>query len=485
MSCKRVTKCDPSRNIKYCESIGASADKFNNLLEISCDSPKTSKSGENKSLNIKPFDELKISTTTVMAYTNVLMNEDNQRNFFCTTPITIIDPPLTKKKKNIDKKKLRAPYGTIISLQYYPPPNDNECGVYFRGLRMSKKKSYWCSICQLYDQKGKKLKTVGETQCDVSEEFMKSHITEYEVRTFPPDTKKILFQCSGCNRYLKLTQLGEIVPFLNQVTVVMSIGDIKINTMIFGSTIPFKGELSSNVGYYYKNAVPTTSSFKIAGNKSFDNAVETIRLLWEEYIVPDGRNWTHTESRGNRSTDVHFRFETVMMNLDFSLGFSIDKKKLNNFMQKPEFKDKVFLSKYESTSVTHVNIKMYSPKPEGFLYYVLVYKKADVVQPNIKVCIDGYQQHNYCYKEPKTPYFICTPEKWYNIKKKPEKYTTLIVFSSSQTILTGRYPTNMEENYKFFVDLALKNKEEIMESVHRPKISIQEFLEQYEEKLLK
>ena len=424
--------------------------------------------GKDNSPAIKPFDELKISTTTVMAYTNVLMNEDNQRNFFCTTPITIIDPPLTKKKKNIDKKKLRAPYGTIISLQYYPPPNDNECGVYFRGLRMSKKKSYWCSICQLYNEKGKKLKTVSETQCDTSEEFIKSHITEYEVRTFPPDTKKILFQCSACNRYLKLTQLGEIVPFLNQVTVVMSIGDIKINTMIFGSTIPCR------------SSVPTTSSFKIAGNKSFDNAVETIRLLWEDYIVPDERNWTHTESKGNRKTDVHFRFETVMMNLDFSLGFSIDKKKLNNFMQKPEFKDKVFLSKYESTSVTHVNIKMYSPKPDNFLYYVLVYKKneTNTMQPHIS-------NYNHCYKEPKTPYFICTPEKWYNIKKKPEKYTTLIVFSSSQTILTGRYPTNMEENYKFFVDLALKNKEEIMESVHRPKISIQEFLEQYEMKLLK
>jgi hypothetical protein len=126
-------------------------------------------------------------------------------------------------------------------------------------------------------------------------------------------------------------------------------------------------------------------------------------------------------------------------------------------MQREEFKDRVYISKYESTSSTHVNIKMHSPKPKDFYYYVLVYEKKNIN---------------------KNPYFAYTDDKWY-AREKPKalKYTTLIVFSSSQTILTGRYPNNMKDNYDFFVKLCNKYKSEIMESVCRPKISIREYLE--------
>ncbi len=364
-----------------------------------------------------------------MVYTNLIFD---MKNLFCTAPITYVEPPLTKKKKNIDKKKLKAPYGSIISMLYYPPKED-ESDIYFRGIRMSKKKSYWCPMCQLFNEKGKKVLSVTEGECDVSVSNLGTYISETELHTYPADTKKILFQCGECKRYLKLFQLCKIVPFLNQVTIVMSIGDIIINVMMFDINL------------------------KIAGNKSFDDAVETMRVLWEGYVYPNKNNWKLSESKGPRKTDVHFLFESVMINVDFSLGFPIDKEKLNTFMQREEFKNRVYISKYESTSSTHVNIKMHSPKPKDFYYYVLVYEKKNIS---------------------KNPYFAYTDDKWY-AREKPKalKYTTLIVFSSSQTILTGRYPNNMKDNYDFFVKLCNEYKSEIMESVCRPKISIREYLE--------
>lgn len=408
---------------------------------------------------MKPFNELKISTSTVMVYTNLKFN---MKNLFCTAPITYIDPPLTKKKKNIDKKKLKAPYGAIISMLYYPPKEDKS-GIYFRGIRMSKKKSYWCPMCQLYNKKGNQVLTVHEGVCDVSQENIGTYVTELELETYPEDTKKILFQCSECQRYLTLHQLCKIVPFLNQVTIVMSIGDIIINTMMFDINL------------------------KVAGNKSFNDAAETVRLLWEEYVCPNKNNWEVLESRGPRNTDVHFLFESVMINVEFALGFPIDKEKLNTLMQGEEYKDRVFLSTYESTSSTHVNIKMYSPKPDDFYYYVLVYEQKNSKgytpqkklesrkNTNIDNLARNVQKVTDLYK---LPYFAYADDKWYSRKKpKVEKYITLIVFSSSQTILTGRYANVMEDTYDFFVALANEHKSEIMEMVCRPTLSIREYLE--------
>ena len=82
------------------------------------------------------FEDLNTSTITMMVDSNlffVLMQ------IFSPIPVTYIDPPLTKKKR-IDKKKLKSPYRSVISLQY---------GVYIRGIRLSKEKKYWCPTSQL------------------------------------------------------------------------------------------------------------------------------------------------------------------------------------------------------------------------------------------------------------------------------------------------------------------------------------------------
>ena len=75
------------------------------------------------------FENLKISTQVVMIYTNMLFD---RQAIFNELPYHVIkDPSLTKKYKNIDKKKLEAPYGSIVSIQ-----NGNEV----RGLDMRNKK---------------------------------------------------------------------------------------------------------------------------------------------------------------------------------------------------------------------------------------------------------------------------------------------------------------------------------------------------------
>jgi hypothetical protein len=145
-----------------------------------------------------------------------------------------------------------------------------------------------------------------------------------------------------------------------------------------------------------------------------------------------------------------------MRNVDFRLDFPIDKRKLNQLMNCDEYKDHVHLSKCETTSDTHVNIKMFTKKPSNFKYDMLVYEEGGVSDGTI----------------------LQVEEKLYSRKKRPEaKYITFIVFSSAETILTGRYNESMKEEYEFFVEIVNKHRKEIEEVINKPKMSIQEYLE--------
>ena len=70
---------------------------------------------------IVPFEDLNKSTITMMVYSNLSFD---LMKIFGHIPVTHIVPPLTRKKKKVDKKKLKASYGSVISVQY---------DVYIRG----------------------------------------------------------------------------------------------------------------------------------------------------------------------------------------------------------------------------------------------------------------------------------------------------------------------------------------------------------------
>ena len=383
---------------------------------------------EKNTMKIIPFDELSTSTATIMVYSNVTFDISA---LFHSIPITFINAPFTKKKKNIDKKKLKAPYGAIISLQH---------GVYVRGIRMSKKKKYWCPVCQLYDGEPDKDGSFNTSQkkiLSVEEVVLPMSKAESFEKRLPFKTCKIHFICQECKREFDIRQLRKIVPFLNQVTIVISIGDVIVNVMLFKDNI------------------------KLAGNRCFDNSIEAIMILWENYIGNNARVWSFREIRNSETgemeiaKDVHFLFDLVMKNVVFKLGFPIDKKKLNQVMNRKEYREYLYLSHWESTSATHVNIKMFTRKPEYFEYEMLVYYGGGV----------------------SNSHFMKMREKKYALNKTfAKKFITFIVFSSAETILTGRYNQNVKDQYEFFIKTVNKHRAEIEEFISKPEIPIRHYL---------
>ena len=354
-----------------------------------------------------PFSKLQTSTKTVMVYSNINLDFGK---IFENIKITFIETPLTKKKKNVDKKKLKAPHGSIISIQY-----ENK----FRGINLKKSKKYWCSVnCRMTKK--------------VQEDDMETKIntiTEKFVLIEGTDIHETQYYCSNCEKYYTLKQLKKIINFLNQVTIVMSLGKLNLNIMMF------------------------KDNFKIAGCKGDKDAEEAMIILWENYIKHIASGYSiKINHLGNY--DPTFLFRLVMKNVDFKLGFYIDREQLNKLMNKKEYNKIVFMSQCETTGHTNVNIKMFCNKPEDYMYECMVLHSDESI----------------------SPFFSRIKDNPYKMEKRKNDRITFIVFSSSEIILSGRYDSEMEKAYNFFVDTVFNHRQIIEEKIKKPNTDLMSHL---------
>lgn len=364
---------------------------------------------------VPEFEDLQTSTRTVMVYTNMEFNMDA---IFHGLTITEVEVPLTKKKKNVDKKKLRGPYGSIISVI-------DGCKNRFRGVYIRKLRKYWCPMCS-------RIKLRGDREVKdntVVEVFEKDEKPESDVR-------HIKYQCTVCSAYLHIRQLGKIPNFLNELTIPIFLDGIMLNIMLF------------------KN------NMKIAGCKENSQAKEAIMVLWEEYISKIPNSYT---MKFPRSIKPSFVFYLVMRNVDFKLGFFIDRRALNKLMNNPKYKNMVFMSQHQSTAQTNVNIKMYSGRPNNFRYECLEYDmKKKSPEPVLKLMKENPYRPN---------------------KKDPaNERITAIVFSSSEIILTGRYEEKMKDAYEFFVRTTMENRDLLEEKLFKPSKDFQTYIRELNQK---
>lgn len=345
------------------------------------------------------FDDLKTSTITMMVYSNMIFD---YTEIFKKLKITKVETPLTKKIKNVDKKKIVAPRGAIIGCQSLMKVEGVD-RVVIRGIDTRRKKNYWCCNC-----KPTKLKMGKETK-------VKKVIRRPGFKVKDTDIWAEEYYCTTCGTVFELKDVQRIVHFLNQTTIILSLGGNKLVNIMLSNT-----------------------TMKMAGCKSYQDAIECTKILWENFIK-DTRNYKFISPK---ETQPKFLFDMVMMNLDFKLGFPIDKIAFNDLMNEQEYIDRGFISQCEITSSPNVNIKMPSVKPKQ--YDVLVYDNTE----GITRTLETMSENKYKTK-----------------KNKKTPYTTFIVFSSSEVILSGRCKQNMRSLFNEFVNIAMSNRKRIEERV--------------------
>jgi hypothetical protein len=231
--------------------------------------------------------------------------------------------------------------------------------------------------------------------------------------------------------------------FLNQVTFIISIGNKNLNIFIFNNKL------------------------KIAGCKKLKQAEDVMIVLWNilgsiknsytvrtfEHILNDPKIDMDIKDKINLldkkefDDSPRFIFEVVMSNVDFKLGFKIDRKKLNNLMNSEKYSNIVHISRFETTGNTNVNIKMFTTKPKNYVHHYLTFR--DNV-PSV-----GTIEHNiYDFK-----------------KKKKVKYNTFLVFRSSKVIESGCYSESMGEMYDKFISIINNNRCSIEEKIDNTEMS--------------
>lgn len=221
-------------------------------------------------------------------------------------------------------------------------------------------------------------------------------------------TKGLLYK--GISKPKKSKNSAQLKFFRNSVTIIMIIEGKKINSKIT------------------KNG-----KFQMTGCKNDTQAEEYVRYIWE-YIKDKPDLYT---LKGDKLTAI---FIPVMRNIDFSLGFKIDREKVdryfNNNTNYPSFLD-------TSLGYTGINIKIpYTKTIDELEIKKISYtnKKWD------KPILIKYGE-----------YLKTLPERDQKKAQSKKSFATFLVFQSGEVICSSRCEDFGREPYKIFTTIIANN----------------------------
>ena len=195
--------------------------------------------------------------------------------------------------------------------------------------------------------------------------------------------------------------------FRNALTVVMYVSDKFIN---------FK--LSQN------------GKFQITGPKKTEHAMTCIKIFWD--LVKDNTQlYTY---KNEKDSIFRVSFLTVMTNIDFNIGFNVDREKLDTYIN--EF------TKYNSLlemsfGYTGVNIKF--PIQEQLDFYL----------NRINYIENEWSHDTITYKQ----YLESLSAAEYSKQINKKRYNTFLVFHSGNVIMSGMIKKYMENEYNRFINI--------------------------------
>lgn len=289
-----------------------------------------------RTLEFSNFDDIKVSTKTFTATTNLAIQIKELYEKLPITPYTVITKKRGRKKKEEKKDPNQdIPFGSIITAKY-----EGE----LRGVELKPKKT----------KQGKKKKW-----------------------------------------------------FRNSIPIVI----------ILDKPINFK--------------ICRNGTFQMTGCKSHNHAELCIKYTWQ-YMkdYTDIYTFTHNDT-------LETLFIPSMRNIDFSLGFLVDREKLNQYMSTQQ---KFHCLLETSFGYTGVNIKIPLDKDICLMdVKKLTYNNQD----------DSWTEEWKTYKD----YLNTLPEKDKETKLSETRYNTFLVFHSGKVIMSGLTSKFMEDVYYYFLQI--------------------------------
>ena len=350
--------------------------------------PNTKEARE-KALKGPPnFDDIKVSTKTIIAISNLTINIEKVFAYLPVTKYTIVPKKRGRKSKeeeDVEDPNKNVSSGSIITVK---------CREYLRGVDLKKKKSnkrsakYFrnaITIVMVIENKmiNFKVSKNGKFQltgCKNDEHAKKciQYTWEY-IRNMKDDEPQKISK----DKPLVESELIEDTPAKKR----NNLADSTVQAICNGMGAPFWHESGS------------------------EDPIYTIQGDYPKVV-----------------------FLTVMTNIDFNLGFFVNRENLDRYINL----ETDYISLLETSfGYTGVNIKIPLAKPVNLDLCHLAYKDGEWISSMV----------------PYSEYLkILTPKEKAKEAKK-ERYNTFLVFHSGNVIMSGMHPTYMRDIYYHFFDI--------------------------------
>jgi hypothetical protein len=233
-----------------------------------------------------------------------------------------------------------------------------------------------------------------------------------------------------------------------------SIITLKYQKLLRG--VDLKAKKKSTKGGFFRNSLTVVTimdgkilnykisdngKFQITGCKKDDHPVKVIDYFLK-YLK------SHCEGNYQYTGELSAIFITVMTNIDFNLGFTINKENLDHYINtKTDFNSLL----ETSFGYTGVNIKIPLCIPSDFNLEKVSYDQAEGIW--VKSTISYLK------------YLKFLPEKDKAKELKKVRYNTFLVFHSGNVIMSSMKKDFMEEYYYKFVNIIKECKNEIKEKI--------------------
>lgn len=187
--------------------------------------------------------------------------------------------------------------------------------------------------------------------------------------------------------------------------------------------------------------VSKNGKFQLTGCKSEDQAFKIVSYFIEQLYI-NCKNYITL----SKNQTISIYYQTVMTNIDFNLGFEINRQKLDQFMNQQTHYHSLLET---SCGYTGVNIK-----------FQLEMKWWELPIPTMS-CNDLNVPFQWNFNnEPLNQIIEITTEK--RLKK---KYNTFLVFHSGNIIMSGMTLSTMNKDFDIFIDLLKKWRMDIEEKI--------------------
>ena len=179
--------------------------------------------------------------------------------------------------------------------------------------------------------------------------------------------------------------------------------------------------------------VSGNGKLQITGCKNDQHFINSVTCLYDTMNIVE--KWTneklYTLTYGDK---LDVLFNTVMQNMDFNVGFKINRQKLDKFVEKHTCHTSI----YEGSLATGVNIKVKSNTAIDPVITKILYDGND-----LQTTYSSYEEYNIMLNKKK--------------ETKKDKRHTFLVFSSGSVIMSST-GAGMKEIYEDIVNIFIKNR---------------------------